>query len=156
MLFGNSSGGPASPAPQKARANSEPPRRILESLIAPPPEPPVAEEIGERPRRGRKPGSKNKPKVADGAAVAPAPAPRLSAEALAFMRVPQTAVPAERHPASPAPEVPDEVGGVPAGQSRRGRLRERSNIIKRYVLGIEPSPGKTGSLRARKRIRAAG
>ena len=163
MLFGTPHKTETVPTPRKSRAADEAPRRILESLVEPAaPEPAIEEEI-ERPRRGRKPGSKNKPKVAsvpDGA-----PPPQLSAAALAFMRSPEPA----RPPAQPvtasdgfddAPQAaadrPIQAAlAVQADQNRRPRLRERSSIIKRYVLGIEPQPGQTGSLRARRQARAA-
>lgn len=155
----------AEPSP-RARAAAAPPRRILESLAEAPvtlPEPPE-EEPAERPRRGRKPGSKNKPKIV--AEAAPAAPPLLSAAALAFMNAPAAGRAATAAPLPAAadqpilvPAEPIVVGTAeapePAGEARRGRLRERSSIIQRYVLGTAPQPGQTGSLRARKLARAA-
>lgn len=166
MLFGAAPKPHTAEASQKARP-AAPPRRILESLAEAPAIPVMladAEEEVERPRRGRKPGSKNKPKVA-AAALAPTQ-PVLSAAALAFMKAPAAAAPAAplRAEADPAPVAarPEPIllrEARPAesadGESRRSRLRERSSIIQRYVLGTAPQPGQTGSLRARKLARAA-
>ena len=168
MLFGTAAAPAAAEAPQKAKASAAPPRRILESLAEAPAAPPAPpqEVAAERPRRGRKPGSKNRPKVL--AEAAPAAQPVLSAAALAFMNAPAAGRAAP--PPVPAPEAADAaqpilvpaeaivVGAAAtefAGEGRRGRLRERSSIIQRYVLGTVPQPGQTGSLRARKLARAA-
>ena len=99
MLFGTPRKDEAVSIPRKSRAAGEAPRRILESLVEPPAPEPVIEEAVERPRRGRKPGSKNKPKVA---AVLDAPRP-LSAAALAFMNLPDRAA----EPDQPAPAAED-------------------------------------------------
>ena len=160
MLFGTPRKDEAVSIPRKSRAAGEAPRRILESLVEPPAPEPVIEEAVERPRRGRKPGSKNKPKVA---AVLDAPRP-LSAAALAFMNLPDRAAePDQPAPAAEDGDAPQAVASpatpsdlpVPADQTRRLRLRERSSIIKRYVLGVDPQPGQTGSLRARRQARTA-
>ena len=172
LLFG----GPKSAAvvsssvtPKAAKSNG----RILESLIEPPPPPDPVEEFVERPRRGRKPGSKNKPKVPPTLATSPAPfapagiaLPRLieaiPAELAAFdgdgpawrddddaPRVEAEAPGADRHPAR------EQAGDRSSETGRdRPRLRERSSIIKRYVLGTEPRPGQPGYLRARRAARA--
>ena len=168
MLFG-ASAKPASAEPQQqARpGTAAPPRRILESLTEAPAAPAAAEdEAVERPRRGRKPGSKNKPKAAaESLAAVP---PVLSAAAQAFMRAPSAkaepglaarplpvAAPAASIVVPPEPIVLREPRPAEPGEGRRGRLRERSSIIQRYVLGTVPQPGQTGSLRARKLARAA-
>ena len=162
MLFGTPRKDEAVSAPRKSRATGEAPRRILESLVEPPAPEPVVEEAVERPRRGRKPGSKNKPKVA---AVPEAAQPRpLSAAALAFMNLPDPAAapeqpaPAAEHGDAPqavaSPATPSDLPAA-ADQTRRLRLRERSSIIKRYVLGVEPQLGQTGSFRARRQARTA-
>lgn len=165
MLFGTPRKDETAPPPRKSRAADEAPRRILESLVEPPAPEPVIEEEVERPRRGRKPGSKNKPKLA-AVPEAAAPPPQLSAAALAFMKPPEPPRPVAQ-PSAVADEVDDEPPAaaaespveatlaVVAEQNRRPRLRDRSSIIKRYVLGIEPQPGQTGSLRARRQARTA-
>lgn len=165
MLFGAAAKSAATEPEQKVRsAAGAPPRRILESLAEAPAIPVIlAEEPVERPRRGRKPGSKNKPKVvAEAAGATPT---MLSAAAQAFMRAPLSAK-AAPDPAPPT-TAPDAIAARPAPSAvrpagvadledgRRGRLRERSNIIQRYVLGTVPQPGQTGSLRARRLARAA-
>lgn len=170
MLFGASAKPAAAEPQQQARsAVPAPPRRILESLTEAPAvfaEVEDEDEPVERPRRGRKPGSKNKPKVvAEPVNAAP---PVLSAAAQAFMKVPSAkaepgvaaaprpaAAPAEPIVVPPEPIVLREPLPAEGGEGRRGRLRERSSIIQRYVLGTVPQPGQTGSLRARKLARAA-
>ena len=113
------------------------------------------------------PGSKNKPKLAApafrrfGASASRAPEPSgpgLHGRASLLRAVLHPA----RHDrrashggAGPAPRS----AGPSIGDGRqepRPRLRERSSIIKRYVLGTEPKPGQIGSLRARRKARAAG
>ncbi len=149
------------------RMFAEPPRRILESLIEEPVAAVVDDEPIERPRRGRKPGSKNKPKlVAPASAGSDASASKLlSPAARAFMEgslssetvSPRHDMIAEHRTAEPAQRR--ALAGPSIGDARqepRPRLRERSSIIKRYVLGTEPKPGQIGSLRARRKARAAG
>ena len=166
MLFGGSQAPSTATVQSKSRSAADAPRRILESLIELPPPPPVIEDPIERPRRGRKPGSKNRPKlVADATAPSMASAsPALSAEALAFMKGPAAASdgPGEwDHDAEPEEAVARPVataaardGSVPrSGQGRHDRLRDRSSILKRYVLGTEPKPG-GGSMRSHRRTRA--
>ena len=126
------------------------------------------EMAAERPRRGRKPGSKNKPKLPVGAAFPPL-TPGSSYDAAAAMRsygfsddgTVWREAPPPRSPepgqASPAP-VSDAAAsdGIAAGDAgQRLRLRDRSNILKRYVLDLEPRPGQPGALRARRLARAA-
>lgn len=148
--------------------------RILRSLVEPPP--PVVEE--EPPvRRGRKPGSKNKPKPQLETAFPPALAagrPAAGQESLAAaMRsygfaddaaawstpAPAAAQDSPRA-ASPAPAPAQTDPAAPAAspaapRARPGvRLRDRSSILKRYVLDIEPRPGQPGAIRARRRARA--
>lgn len=164
MLFGGSPAPATANAQSKSRSTAEAPRRILESLIEPPPPPPAAEDLIDRPRRGRKPGSKNRPKFATGST--PVSALPLSAEALAFMKGPEAASdgpggwdhdPAsERRMAHPVSSAEAANGSVPTpGQGRHARLRDRSSILKRYVLGTEPKPG-GGSTRAHRRARRPG
>ena len=158
MLFGTPRKDEPVSTPRKARPAGEAPRRILESLVEPVAPDPAIEETIERPRRGRKPGSKNKPKLV--AIPEAAPPVQLSAAALAFMNRPEPA--AEPHRPPTLPDSIDEAPAVasrpdlaaPVDENRRQRLRERSSIIKRYVLGTEPQPGQTGSLRARREARA--
>ncbi len=172
--------------------------RILQSLVEPPP--PVAEELpppvrrgrkpgsknkpkidptsavmaagaessGERPRRGRKPGSKNKPKPAVGAAF-PLVTPGSPYDAAAAMRSygfeddgtgwgdtapPRSPEPISASPAS-ATDAEAPVAAATDDGGRRRRLRDRSTILKRYVLDLEPRPGQPGALRARRLARAA-
>lgn len=147
---------------------AEPPRRILASLIEEPVAPVIDDEPVERPRRGRKPGSKNKPKLhaptADG--LGTSAARTLSPAAQAFMQRPLASEPLStaRHPSTAGQQsvesarsraMADSTIGE-ARPARRQRLRERSSIIKRYVLGTEPTAGQVGSLRARRKARAAG
>ncbi len=170
LLFGGAKAAAVQPGPVAAKS-AKPNGRILESLIEPPPPPPPVEEVFERPRRGRKPGSKNKPKVLPIQATSPAPVapagiplPRLieaiPAERPAFdedgpdwrdhdASTPAEAPGADRHPAR------DQAGERPTAAGRdRTRLRDRSSIIKRYVLGTEPRPGQPGYLQARRAARA--
>lgn len=161
--------------------------RILRSLVEPPP--PAAPELPEPPRRGRKPGSKNRPKpeqtstIEGGGAAPERPrrgrkpgsknrpkflpsiegalqgSPQPSMDTAALMRsygfaedgaAPAIAPPvAAAEPApSPAPRAADDGGPT------RPRLRDRSTILRRYVLAIEPGPGQPGSLRAKRLARA--
>ena len=132
--------------------------RILKSLIEPPP--PVADEPSVPARRGRKPGSKNKPKpfALPSAEAALAAAPRAQSVTLR-PEVREVApswrdhlVPDHLQPdaaaASPPPSI--ELAASAPERPRRSRLRDRSQIIKRYVLETEPRPGQPGALRARK------
>lgn len=131
-----------------------------------------SEPPAERPRRGRKPGSKNKPKVPATAAFLPATSGGLY-DAAAAMRsygfaddgtawAEPVARAAETVPASPSPLAslqPEAFGTAGDGPARAGRsrsrLRDRSTILKRYVLDLEPRPGQFGSFRARRLARAA-
>ncbi len=179
-LFGSPRQSDTAPSQTKAKVFDEPPRRILESLIEEPPAPDVADEPVEAPRRGRKPGSKNKPKLITPAVeTAPAPSSRpLSPDVQAFLArtapnglSPRAPSPFERNAVRPEASAlaepqraadpgrtraSDDDSSGEAGQSRRQRLRDRSTILKRYVLGTEPKLGQTGSLRARRKARAAG
>ncbi len=172
--------------------------RVLRSLVEPPP--PVVEDLAppvrrgrkpgsknkpkvqttpvvmaaepetaaERPRRGRKPGSKNKPKLPVAAAFPP-PTAGGPYDAAAAMRSygfaddgtvwRETSRPRFAEPGQPAPApvsdaaTPDETTAGDGGHRRR--LRDRSIILKRYVLDLEPRPGQPGALRARRLARAA-
>lgn len=123
--------------------------------------------IAERPRRGRKPGSKNKPKVPVAAAFPPS-IPGGAYDVAAAMRSYGFADDGTlwREPDAPAPPVPSPA--LPAASAepaaaddaatagrRRPRLRDRSTILKRYVLDLEPRPGQPGAMRARRLARAA-
>lgn len=124
----------------------------------------------ERPRRGRKPGSKNKPKAPVTVAF-PTATPDGHYDAAAAMRSYGFAdegpawlepvsgaaepVPAPSIQLAPAPaDAFGDNGPARAGRSR-SRLRDRSTILKRYVLDLEPRPGQFGALRARRLARAA-
>lgn len=157
---------PAGAAPRaEPRVFDGQPRRILESLIEEPVAAVVDDEPIERPRRGRKPGSKNKPKLAAPASAGSGAWPFLSPAARAFMEGPQpTVASSARHDPTIAEHRAEDSavsrtsGDVSNGdgrQQQRPRLRERSSIIKRYVLGTEPKRGQIGSLRARRKARAA-
>ncbi|HEX4768874.1 MAG TPA: hypothetical protein VH414_21625 [Lichenihabitans sp.] len=145
----------------------EPPGRVLQSLIEPHVTMAVDAGQPERPasRRGRKPGSKNKPKAANAAPKPEAP-PSTTSErspgedaiaaesaasapsiAPAGSRVSRIAWPRRDHPvegdaAAASPTDP--------GPSRRQRLRERSSILARYVFETEPVPGERWKRSARR------
>ncbi len=136
---------------------AEPSGRVLQSLIEPHVMTATDVRQPERPalRRGRKPGSKNKPKVAASASKPSAlPSGRSPGEeAIAGA----TETPAAGPPIAPAGlpvsgiawprrDHPVEDGGATAspadaGPPRRQRLRERSSILARYVFETEPVPG---------------
>ncbi len=189
MLFGASSKADTQPAPPVAAKKHAPSGRVLRSLVEPPP--PVVEDEPppvrrgrkpgsknkpkpqvlsdapvidvERPRRGRKPGSKNKPKAPIPTAFPTAAA--ASQQSLAAMRSygfadeatadwAAPAPPLTVEPPAPAAPAAAETAALEVAQPRT-RLRERSTILKRYVLGIEPSPGQPGALRTRRLRRAS-
>jgi len=141
-------------------APAKPTGRILPALDVP--NPIVAAEPQPTARRGRPPGSKNKPKPAVAlsrpvslAAIGMV-APRLSMDEVAagmdrvggqFLRSPAS----ERVTAG----TPGRSDATPEVPSPRPRLRDRSRILRRYVLGIEPRAGQRGSLRARKAERSS-
>ena len=135
-------------APSTASSMGRILRDLHEPSPPPPPEPPAPA------RRGRKPGSKNKPKpVLAAAPVASASRPARPAWADA-VAAKYTSADAIAMPGSPAPSVspvrePARSASVADGtsQSRRTRLRDRSSILKRYVLGTEPAPGQAGWVR---------
>ncbi len=118
--------------------------RILPSLIEVTPEPDVVrDEIAPR-RRGRKPGSKNKPKALDGVGLAAASeiTPPGATEAEGTAAASAVEPPASRQPAFERPPA------------TRVRLRERSSILARYVFGTEPVPGERWKRASRKVARA--
>ena len=133
-------------------AAGEPAGRILPSLI----EPPVAEIEPEEPqpkRRGRKPGSKNKPKLPP-ADLGDAPVLR-----------PAQVQPTPHHSVLPDPDEdfddpievpPSTLRQEPSREPRRQRLRDRSRILARYVHGTAPVPGEGWMRRGRRKWRAGG
>ena len=167
LLFGGRSKAVSAASPAREAASGKPAGRILNSLIEPPP--PVIEDVPERPRRGRKPGSKNKPKLPLIAQAAPPSEPILLPKAKPasdpLRRGASEEAPIWREHVIPAevatPSVPPVPRAEPAlaapveSRSSRTRLRDRSSIIKRYVLDSEPRAGQPGWLRARKAARAA-
>ena len=149
--------------PEAAKAAPGPASgRILRSLIEPPPAVP---DLPEPARRGRKPGSKNKPKVGSALPLPDAaPASAMAAFASRFETKAERASARSDTEAVPRVQVERVPNGPGAGPDRpatarttppaRVRLRHRSSILKRYVLDLDPSPGQAGSLRARKAARA--
>ena len=130
--------------------------RILPSLIEPEPvEDRVMEEPSPR-RRGRKPGSKNKPKVPlaagpdeaedGGRASARRPVPNPATAIASWLAEPEAPVGAEP---APPPAEPARAEAPASGRSRQ-RLRDRSTILARYVHGTAPGPGEGWSRWARK------
>jgi len=139
-------------------APAKPAGRILPALDVP--DPMVAAEPQPTARRGRPPGSKNKPKSALSRPVSlaaigmVAPRPSMDEVAAGMDRV------GGRFLRSPASErvtagTPGRSDATPEARSPRPRLRDRSRILRRYVLGIEPRAGQRGSLRARKAERSS-
>ncbi len=115
------------------------------------------------PRRGRPPGSKNKVKPIGEAL------PRESLVLPLFGIAPDVAdVESEtfdvRHDGPSfrddevclAPVVPDPPTAAANGPSRTTRLRDRSRILRRYVLGVEPRAGERMSFRKRKNATSIG
>ena len=139
-------------------APAKPAGRILPALDVP--DPMVAAEPQPTARRGRPPGSKNKPKPAVALSRSSlsaigmvAPRPSMDEVAAGMDRV------GGRFLRSPASErvtagTPGRSAATPEARSPRPRLRDRSRILRRYVLGIEPRAGQRGSLRARKTERS--
>ena len=190
MLFGESPKTGPKPARQAITQGEAAAGRVLPSLVEPPP--PVVEDepepvrrgrkpgsknkpklhlassepdsIADRPRRGRKPGSKNKPKLLVTAA-SPAPSGRAPVAASATRsfgddgiswREMQTTEPPEPSRAErPATDPANQDAGETRTGALRPRLRERSTILRRYVLDLEPRAGQAGALRARRLARAA-
>ncbi len=137
---------------------AEPSGRVLQSLVEPPVMIAADANQPERPasRRGRKPGSKNKPKAGrampkpDVAPVSPAwRSPGEEAIAAEAAATGSSIAPAGSHVSDiawPRRDQPAEDGGTTAssadpGSPRRQRLRERSSILARYVFETEPVPG---------------
>ena len=128
--------------------------RVLRDLHEP--SPPPLPEAPPPARRGRKPGSKNKPKpVLANTAVPPKPA-RTSARPVwadavaaqyASLGAPAPHAPAPSPGVAPTAVTPSKGEGE-VSTTRRMRLRDRSSILKRYVLGTEPAPGQTGWVRS--------
>lgn len=191
MLFGGATKGQAKADQSSSFKDDASSGRVLRSLVEPPP--PVAEEPAAPVRRGRKPGSKNKPKVH------PTPdTPAAGIDVLAERPRRGRKPGSKNKPKSPTTMVaPSSVQGGPssvadmmrnygfgdeeaawqdeevsdvaqpdetasarvrdesAPRLPRPRLRDRSTILKRYVLDVEPRPGQPGSLRARRLARAA-
>jgi hypothetical protein len=138
-----------------AGAPAKPTGRILPALDVP--DPIVTAEPQATARRGRPPGSKNKPKLA-AASSRPlssstigigTPGPVIDEVAA------ETDIGGRLYGSGPSARgtvgTPDSLDGTPNGaRGLRARLRHRSRILRRYVLGTEPRPGQRGSLRARK------
>lgn len=157
--------------------------RVLPSLVEPPPPtvedlpPPVRrgrkpgsknkpklhlasdpDMVAERPRRGRKPGSKNKPKLIASNAVA---AGRFAAGAAHYSGFADAGA-TWQHNEAPEPiqaKLPSAASSEALDQRQAGqqapRLRDRSSILRRYVLDLDPRPGQAGAFRARRLARAA-
>ncbi len=131
--------------------NAEPSRRILRSLVEPEPIKtldPEDDEVLRAERRPRPVGRPRKPKplphAADLEILLPLTAPMVFSAPVA-----------SRTPSLPAVEadVPAPSHAIPAtGPSTepRQRLRDRSMILAKYVLGTEPAPGKRWSRSARR------
>ena len=112
------------------------------------------------PRRGRPPGSKNKVKQPEPGVTWPAPVPAATFQFEATSAVadvePMTV--ADRHDVQDlrhddvrlAPTLPEPAVAAAEGPIRPMRLRDRSRILRRYVLGIEPRAGERKSFRNRK------
>lgn len=158
LLFGQNPRSMDGDAEPVGGAAVRPPRRILESLIVP--EPPLEEPAVERPRRGRKPGSKNKPKLVPAAADA-RPMPRATSRFVwdGSEEPEDEPAPPRPAPSAPAPSRAEHAVSTaaealaPSATARQGRLRDRSTILRRYVLDMEPRPGETGRFKARRAAR---
>lgn len=155
LLFGQNPRSMDGDAEPVGAAAVRPPRRILESLIVA--EPPPEEPTVERPRRGRKPGSKNKPKpvlAAPGATPMPRATSRFVWDGSGEPEdepAPARPAPSAPTPSRAEPAVPGEAEAfAPSAAARQGRLRDRSTILRRYVLDMEPRPGETGRFEARR------
>ena len=144
--------GPNADAAQAKASVGEPAGRILPSLIEPPPA--EAEPDDPQPRRrGRKPGSKNKPKVPV-PGLSDAPPPVAVAPALPGPRYGVSPAAADVFDA-PAEAPPAEVRHEPSTREpRRQRLRDRSRILARYVHGTAPVPGEAWMRRGRRMWRS--
>ena len=132
--------------------------RILPSLIEPEPADEIVLDDPAPRRRGRKPGSKNKPKLHSageveetGRTVAKRPAPNPATAIASWLAEPDE--PAETRPAAPLVEAVR--ADVPGSGPTRQRLRDRSTILARYVHGTAPGPGEGWSRWARKGHRRA-
>ena len=109
------------------------------------------------PRRGRPPGSKNKAKQADAASPIEVPAAPVAFGIAAHVAEVEQEITPDRHSGeelrdedvSIAPALPEPVLAPPEAP-RATRLRDRSRILRRYVLGIEPRAGERPSFRNRK------
>ena len=157
-LFAASPGGPT--APDLSR--SEKIGRILPSLIEVPSFDPLREEPAPR-RRGRKPGSKNKPKfLASGGAPVFGTAPKGGREGGAVANGAGLSGAVQRSALDPyagAVEAGTQHAEAPGSghseaataQTRRVRLRDRSAILARYVFKTEPAPGERWKRPSRRR-----
>ena len=110
------------------------------------------------PRRGRPPGSKNRVKQADLALPIEVPATPFAFGIAAHVAEVEQKIIADRHSdqelrdedVSIVPVLPEPGLAPTEGQPRATRLRDRSRILRRYVLGIEPRAGERKSFRNRK------
>ena len=110
------------------------------------------------PRRGRPPGSKNKAKQLEALLPVAAPVAPLIVEAASVVAQAKKQAVAD-HDIGLA-RVEDDLLIAPAvteppvesseGPTRAIRLRDRSRILRRYVLGVEPRAGERRSFRNRK------
>ena len=133
-----------------ASAGSAAKGRVLPDLHEPPP--PPLPEAPPPARRGRKPGSKNKPKpvleiVPSAAEPSPRPLWADGDDARDTARDLGSVPEAEVSGAEAAVTLPTPAVATSAPAAHRVRLRDRSTILKRYVLGTEPAPGQTGWVR---------
>lgn len=172
LLFGEAPK-PASKPKQAAIARAEVPKgRVLPSLVEP--TLPVVEDLPPPVRRGRKPGSKNKPKIrlASSEPDSIAERPRRGRKPgsknkpkLTLTDAAPSVVDIEAMGQDTAPQlILDEASSsAPSGladetRTRTGRsssrLRERSTILRRYVLDLDPLPGQAGAFRSRRLARA--
>ena len=110
------------------------------------------------PRRGRPPGSKNKLKQPDSASPVEAPAAPFAFGIAAHVADVEKKIIADRHgieafrdgDVAIAPALAESALAPVEGPPRATRLRDRSRILRRYVLGTEPRAGERKSFRDRK------
>ena len=110
------------------------------------------------PRRGRPPGSKNKAKQPDVASPIEVPAAPFAFGIAAHVAEVEQKIIADRHSGqelrdddvSVVPVLPEPASTPTEAPTRATRLRDRSRILRRYVLGIEPRAGERPSFRNRK------
>lgn len=126
---------PASAAPEVVRA--EPSRRILPSLVEP--KPAVIEVDETDPSSERRPRPVGRPRK-------PRPVELEATEAIPHRSAHVAQPPRQEAPPPPAMMTPVaedvvEASPPPSTVEARVRLRDRSAILARYVLGTKPAPG---------------